>query len=141
MGALTLWDGPVRLWLHRMDEVWKLMCILNKKYRRIVADQIEDPLFGIEFGGETANITHGICRTRAALHRREADKDRGDLLRVAEEIRFGNILQALVGLKVAVGRRAASVDDTLWNALVVKVGDLLPQDKILQQRRAAIARA
>jgi len=33
------------------------------------------------------------------------------------------------------------VDDTLRKTLVVKMGNFLPQDKILQQRRAAIARA
>ncbi len=35
------------------------------------------------------------------------------------------------------GGRAAGMNDTLRNTLVVKVGDLLPQDKIFQQRWAA----
>ncbi len=60
MGALSLRDRPVRLRLHRVDEIGKLVRVLDKKDRRIVADQIEDTLFGIELCGEAANITHGI---------------------------------------------------------------------------------
>jgi hypothetical protein len=39
------------------------------------------------------------------------------------------VAQAFVGLEIAVRRRAAGMDDTLRNALVVKVGDFFAQDK------------
>ncbi|CCK06684.1 hypothetical protein BN128_514 [Cronobacter sakazakii 696] len=78
MRALALRDSPVRLRLHGMDEIRKFMGILNKKHRRIVADQIENPFFGIKLGGEAANIAHRIRRARAALYRREAHKYRRD---------------------------------------------------------------
>ena len=36
---------------------------------------------------------------------------------------------------------AARMHDTLGDALVVEVGDLLPQDEVFQQRRPAVVRA
>jgi hypothetical protein len=95
------------------------------------------PLVGIKLGGETANIAHGVRRAGVALHRGEADKDRGDFLWVAEEGGFGDIAEILIGLKVTVGGGAAGVNDPLRDPLVVEVGDFLAQDKIFQQRRAA----
>jgi hypothetical protein len=56
----------------------------------------------------------------------------------SQKIGFGHVAQAFVGLKIAVRRRAAGMDDTLRNPLVVKVGDLLPQNEIFQQRWAAV---
>ncbi len=83
MRALALRDSPVRLRLHGMNEIRELMGVLNKKHRRIVADQIENPFFGIKLGGEAADIAHRIRGARAALYRREAHKYRRDFLRVA----------------------------------------------------------
>ncbi len=54
-----MWFG-----FHCMNKVGEFVRILNKKHRRIVTDQIEDPFFGIELGGKTANIPHGIRRAR-----------------------------------------------------------------------------
>ena len=48
--------------------------------------------------------------------------------------------QRLVALEVAVRRRAARVHDALRDALVIEVGDLLAEDEVLEQRRAAQAR-
>ena len=47
----------MRLGLDGMDQVGKLDAILNEKHRDVVADQIEDSLFGIEFDGEPPNIS------------------------------------------------------------------------------------
>ena len=44
-----------------------------------------------------------------------------------------------VGLEDAVGGRAAGMHDPLRDALVVEVGDLLPEVEVLQQRRSAVA--
>ena len=43
-------------------------------------------------------------------------------------------------LEITVRRRAARMDDALGYALMVEVGDLLAQDEIFQQGRAAQAR-
>lgn len=68
MRTLSLRYGPVGLRFYRMDKVRKFMRILNEEHRGVIADEIENTLFGIKFGGEAADITHGICRTRAALY-------------------------------------------------------------------------
>ena len=48
--------------------------------------------------------------------------------------------QRLVALEVAVRAGAARVHDALGNALVIEVRDLLAQDEVFEQRRAAQAR-
>ncbi len=69
MGAGTLRDCPVRLGFDRVNKVREFMGVLNKEHRRVVAHQIENPLFGIKLGGETADISHRIPRARSALYR------------------------------------------------------------------------
>lgn len=123
MRTLSLRYGPVGLRFYRMDKVRKFMRVLNEKHRRVIADQIESPLFGIKLGGKAADIPDGICRTCAALHGGETHKYRGNFIRVGEEVRFGDRLQALVGLKVAVRSGTARVDDAFRYPLVVKMGD------------------
>lgn len=137
MRTLSLRYGPVWLWFYRMDKVRELMRILNEENRGVIPDEVENALFGIEFGGEAADITHRIGRTRAALYCREAHKYRCDFVRIGKEIRLRDRLQALVRLEIAVRRGAASVNDTLRNTLMVEMGDFFPQDEIFQQRRAA----
>jgi hypothetical protein len=48
-------------------------------------------------------------------------------------------VSGLVGLEVAVGAGAAGVHDALGDALVVEVGDLLAEDEVFEQGRAAQA--
>lgn len=120
-----------------MDKVRELMRVLYEENRGVISDEVENALFGIEFGGEAADITHRVGRTRAALYGRETHKHRCDFVRIGKEICFGDLLQALVGLEIAVRRGAASVDDTLRDTLMVEMGDFFAQDEIFQQRRAA----
>ena len=47
--------------------------------------------------------------------------------------------RVVVRFEVAVGARAARVHHALRDALVVEVGDLLADVKVLQQRRSALA--
>ncbi len=135
MGALTLRDFVVRFRLHGVHKVREFVRILNKEHGRVVADQVKHTLFGVELGGETADITHGIGRTCAALNRGETHKDRGGLLGIAEELRFGQIFQGTIRLEIAVCGRASGVHDTLRDTLMVKVRDLLTHNKVFQQRR------
>ena len=69
MGALSLGNGPVWLGFNSMDEVGKLMRVLNKEDRRVVAHQVKDTFVGIKFGGEPADITHRIGGACTALYR------------------------------------------------------------------------
>ena len=135
MGTLALRDFVVWLWLHGMHKVREFVRILNKEHGRVVADQVKHTLFGVELGGETTNITHGIGRSCTALNRGETHEDRGRLPGIAEELRFGQIFQGAIRLEITVCGRATGVHDTLRDTLMVKVRDLLTHNKIFQQRR------
>lgn len=50
----------MRLWLDRMNEIWKLDGVLNEEDRNVVADYIPITLLGVEFDGKPSNITNGI---------------------------------------------------------------------------------
>lgn len=50
------------------------MRVLYEENRGVIPDEVENALFGIEFGGEAADITHRVGRTRAALYGRETHK-------------------------------------------------------------------
>ena len=60
--------------------------------------------------------------------------------RALEEVGLGQFRRAFVGLEVAVGGRAAGVDDALRDPLVVEVEDFLAKDEVLQQHRPPGAR-
>ncbi|MNH38097.1 hypothetical protein D3C79_990800 [compost metagenome] len=69
------------------------------------------------------------------MHGGEAHEDRGYLFGVLEETGLGQFAMVAVALEVAVGTGTSGVDDTLGNALVVEVGDLLAHDEVFKQRR------
>ena len=114
--------------------------VLNEEHRHVVADQVEVAFVGIELGGEATHIPHRIGRAAWALHGGEAHEHRGLLARVGEKIRLGQLAEVLIDLEVAMGRRAPGVHHALWNTLVVEVGELLAQQEVFEQRRAALAR-
>ena len=132
VSALPLRHGAVRFGLHGVDEVRKFQRVLDKEDRRIVAHEVENPLVGIELGGESADIAHRIGGAGAALYGREADKYRRFLRRVGEKIGFGDVAQAAIGLKIAVCGRATGVNDTFRDTLMVKVRDFLTHNKVFQ---------
>lgn len=122
-----------------MDEVGELDRILDEEHRHVVADQVEVAFVGIELHGEAAYVTHRIRGPARPLHGGETHEDRGTLARLGEEAGLGQVAEVLVGLEVAMRRRATSVDHALGNALVVEVGDLLAHDEVFEQRRSALA--
>src|SRR4029077_11648838 len=63
----------------------------------------------------------------------------GPAIAILQEGRLGQARQALQRLEIAVRAAAAGMNDSLGNALVVEMGDLLAQDEILEQRGAARA--
>jgi hypothetical protein len=76
---------------------------------------------------------------RGPLHRGKANEHRSLLARVLQEAGLGQHAMVLVGLEVTVGAGAASMDDALGNAFVVKVRDFFTHDEVFQQRRPARA--
>ena len=130
-------DLVVRLRLDRVDEVRELHRVLDEEDRDIVPDEVEIALVGVELDREAAHVAREIARAPGARHRREAHEHRGSPRRILQECGLRVAGERLVDLEVAVGRRAPGVHHALGNALVVEVGDLLPEDEVFQERRAA----
>jgi hypothetical protein len=59
--------------------------------------------------------------------------------RIRQHLRHGQVGQRLVHLKEPMRRRAARVDDSLGDPLVIEMLDLLPHHEIFKQRRSAFA--
>ncbi len=51
-----------------MNKIREFERILDKKDRRIVADQVENPFVGIKLGGKTADVADRIGGACAALN-------------------------------------------------------------------------
>lgn len=135
--ALALGNSPVRFRFYGVNKIGELVCVLNKEDRCVVAHQIKNAFISVKLGGETANIAHRVGGTCAALYRGKAYKNRRDFIRIRQEIGFSNLFQAFIRLEIAVCGGAAGVYDALRDTFMVKVGDLLPQDKVFQQGGAA----
>ncbi len=73
---LRLRDLVVRLGLHRMDQIGKLVGVLDEEHRHVVADQVPHAVLGIELHGEAAHVARRVGRAARARHGREAHEDR-----------------------------------------------------------------
>ena len=131
--------AAVGLHLHGVDEVGKLDGILDEEHRDVVADQIEVAFLGIELDGEAAHVARQVDRAGAAGDGGEPHEDLGLLLRVLQEGRLGELGERFRRLEIAMRAGAARMHDALGDALMVEMGDLLAQDEIFEQARAALA--
>jgi len=136
VGRATGGDFVMRLRLHRVDEVRELDGVLDEEDRHVVTHQVEVAFIRIELHGETAYVAHRVAGTAWALHRGETHEHRSDFLRVLQETRLGQLGMVAIALEIAMGARAPGVHDTLRNALVVEMGDLLAHDEVFKQRGA-----
>ena len=82
VGALPLWNCPVRFWFYRMNKIGEFMRILDKEDWRVIANEVKNTLFSIELGGKTTDITYGIGRASTTLNGRETYKYWGDFVRI-----------------------------------------------------------
>ena len=130
----------MRLGLGCVNEIRKFHRVLNEEDGNVVADQIPIALIGIELDRETSHIAHGIRRAAFANDGREAHEDRCPLAGFGEQRCSGIFLKRVVAFEIPVCGRTAGMDYALRYTLVVKMGDLLAQNKILEQRRPAISR-
>ena len=135
--ARGLRHGVMRLRLHRVDEVGELHRVLDEEDGDVVADEVPVALVGVELDREAAHVARRVGRAALAGDRREAHEHRRPLADLGERRRASCSSSCGRALEEAVRRRAARVHDALGNALVVEVRDLLAQDEILEQRRAA----
>ena len=127
----------VRFGFHRVHEVRKLDGVLNEKHRHVVAHQIEVAFVGEKLHREASYVPDRVARSTRALHGGKTNEYRRFLAWVLQETRLGQHAMVFVGLKVAMGTRAPSVNDALGNAFMVKVRDFFTHDEVFQQRRPA----
>ncbi len=139
MRAGGLRHGVVRLRLHRMHQVGELHRVLDEEDGDVVAHQVPVALVGVELHREAAHVARGVLGAALARHGGEAHEHRRDLAGRLERGGAREFGERLVALEVAVRRRATRVHDALGDALVVEVRELVPQDEVFQQHRAAQA--
>jgi hypothetical protein len=132
-----LGDLVVGLRLDRVDEIRELHRVLDEEDGDIVSHEVEVPLVGVELDREAPHVARQIARAPRARHRGEAHEHRRLPRGILEERGPRVAGQRPVDLEVAVGRRTPGVHHALRDALVIEVGDLLPKDEVLQERRAA----
>jgi hypothetical protein len=140
VGRRRLRIAAVGLHLHRMDQVGELDRVLDEEDRDVVADQIPVALIGVEFHREAAHVAGRVDRARAAGHGREAGEDRRASCPSCWNRR--RLVSSGIGscaFEIAMRGRPARVHDAFGDALVVEMEDLLAQDEIFQQGRAARA--
>jgi methyl coenzyme M reductase subunit C-like uncharacterized protein (methanogenesis marker protein 7) len=81
----------VRLGFSSVDDIRELHRVLNEEDRDVVSNDIPVALVGVELDGETAHVSHSVCRTTRSKYRRESEEDRGLARGVGQDFRTGDI--------------------------------------------------
>lgn len=137
MRGLRLWKGAIRFLLGGMDEIRKLDRILNEEDGNVVADKVPVSLHGVELHGKTAHIPRKIGRPFVAGDGREPHEGRGLLTRPLKQIGPGMGGKGFIGLEVAMGSIATSMNHTLGDSFVIEMENLLAEMEIIHDKRAA----
>ena len=124
VSSLSLRNAVVGLWLAGMDDVHELDGILNEEDRNVIAHDVPVTLFGVELHRESSNISDGVCTSSATQHGRETEEERSFTRRIGHNSSFGHVLCALEESECTEGTSSTGVDNTLWDALVVKTMNL-----------------
>jgi len=129
--------GVMRLGLDRMDQVRKLHRVLDEEHGDVVTDEVPVAFVGVELDGEPTHVAREVRGPALARHGGEAHEYRRAFACLGEHRCARELGQRLVAFEVTMRAGTTRVHDALGNALVIEVRDLLAQDEIFQQRRAA----
>ena len=129
MGAAGLRKSAIGFHLHCMDEIGKLYRILDEEHRNVIANQIPIALFRVELHRKSPHVARSIDRAGTSRHGGEAREKRRFLPFALEDVGGCEVRKRLVRLEKTVGRRAARVNDTFRNTLVIEVKNLLTEVK------------
>lgn len=114
----------MRLWVPLLcvDETREQYGIPDEEDRGVVAYQIPDTIFSVEFHGETSRIPDRVSRSRFTSNSGESDGNRGLLADGRED--FGAwILGDVVGdFEVAEGSSSLGVDHSFGDSFTIKMG-------------------
>lgn len=120
-----------------MHQIRELDRILDEEHRHIVGHQIPVALIGVELDGKPAHVPGGILGAPLPGDGRKAHKYRRLLALLGKGRRAGQVLEAVKALEKTMGTRAAGMHDPLGNPLMVEVGNLFPENEVLEQSRPA----
>ena len=137
--ARGLGHRVVRLGLDGVHEVGKLHRVLDEEHRDVVSDQVPVAFVGIELHREAADVAHRVGRPALACDGREPDEHGRLLADLGKRCRLREGSDVVRALEEAVRSRAAGMNDSLRNALMIEVGDLLAKDEVLERGRPAQA--
>lgn len=120
-----------RIALLGVDEAGEQDRVPDEEDRRVIADQVPDAVFGVEFNSEPSRIANRVRGSGLSTDRGESHGDRGLLADFGKDA-GGRVLGDVVGdLEVTESSRSFSVDHALWNTLPVEVGDFLDEGHVL----------
>ena len=120
-----------------VDEVWELGWISQEEDWSVVGNHVPVTLIGSELDGETTWVTGTVVRTRLTTDGGESDCDRA-LLASLEDVGKADVVKRVGGLVVTVSSSTLGVNDTLWNALAVKVREQVYQVEVLEEQRSVL---
>jgi len=120
-----------------VDEVWEFVGVPDEEYWSVVSHQIPVSLTRVEFQGEAANISLGVCRSPLTGHCREPQQALCFLAHLGEDLRFGIPGDVLGDFEGPVCPGAFGMNHPLGDSLPVEMGVLLEQLPILDQEGPA----
>lgn len=132
---VRIFQARLRVPLLCMDERWKEDGVAQKEDGRVVAHQIPISLRCVKLDGKPSWITHRVGGTRFPADRRESYRDRCPGARL-KHASLANLVGKIRGrLKVAEPCGSLGVYHALWDTFAIKFGQVIQQDKVLQQNR------
>src|SRR5712672_1143049 len=137
--GLSLGKAAVGLLLRRVDQIWKLDRVLDKKHRDVIADNVPIALLCIKLNGKASHVTGEVSRSFIAGHRRESYECGSFLPGPLKDIGSCNARLRFVILEIAMRPETTSMHYALRNAFMIKMKDFLTKMEILQQSRTASA--
>ncbi|MNJ45307.1 hypothetical protein D3C77_403950 [compost metagenome] len=118
--------------LKRVNHIREFNCIANKKYRQMIPHNIIVAFLCIKLYRKASWVTRRLWRSLSVDDRREANEHRCFFAGLLQEMSPRMLRHAALRNEYSMGSCPAGMNDTLWNALPVKMGQLLEQMVVLQ---------
>lgn len=90
----------------------------QEKDGNLVAQEIENTVFGIKLGGKSPDITATIWSVLGSYHKGKTGESGGALSGILEKTGFGILAHGLIGLKISKSAVPLDVQDSLQRFMV-----------------------
>jgi len=131
----------LRVALLGVDEVRELCRVAEEEDGRVVEDPVHVALARLQLDGEASWVTGGVGGAGLATDGRESDGDRAFEALVGEAVCEADVLERLCALENTVGSGSLGVDDTLRDALSIKVREEIDKVEVLEEERSILSDA